>query len=42
MEIYENPADIDLVVGMMAEKHLPGSLLGPTATSLFSKLLILS
>lgn len=37
MEIYENPADIDLVVGMMAEKHLPGSLLGPTATSLFKE-----
>lgn len=31
-ELYEQPGDIDLVVGMMAEIHLPDSLLGPTAT----------
>ncbi|KAI5631375.1 peroxidase domain-containing protein [Phthorimaea operculella] len=30
--LYENPSDIDLVVGVMAETPLPGSLLGPTAT----------
>ncbi|XP_059053482.1 peroxidase-like isoform X2 [Achroia grisella] len=31
-QLYENPADIDLVVGMMAERALPSSQLGPTAT----------
>ncbi|KAJ0177820.1 hypothetical protein K1T71_006693 [Dendrolimus kikuchii] len=30
--VYEHPNDIDLVVGLMAEKNLPGSLIGPTAT----------
>lgn len=31
-QLYENPADIDLLVGIMAENPLPSSLLGPTAT----------
>ncbi|KAL0832124.1 hypothetical protein ABMA28_001591 [Loxostege sticticalis] len=31
-QLYEAPGDVDLVVGMMAETPLPGSLLGPTAT----------
>ncbi|XP_072950076.1 salivary peroxidase/catechol oxidase-like [Epargyreus clarus] len=31
-ELYEHPYDIDLVVGLMAEDPLPGSLLGPTGT----------
>lgn len=35
--LYEHPSDIDLVVGVMAEYPLEGSLLGPTATCLFSK-----
>ena len=33
-ELYENPSDIDLVVGLMAEMPLEGSLIGPTATCL--------
>ncbi|XP_046967176.1 peroxidase-like [Vanessa cardui] len=32
--LYENPSDIDLVVGIMAEIPLEGSLLGPTTTCL--------
>lgn len=35
--IYEQADDIDLVVGMMAETPLPGSLIGPTATCLLRK-----
>ncbi|KAM3967062.1 salivary peroxidase/catechol oxidase isoform 2-T2 [Aphomia sociella] len=31
-QLYENPNDIDLLIGMMAEKPLQSSLLGPTAT----------
>ncbi|XP_047025775.1 peroxidase-like isoform X1 [Helicoverpa zea] len=30
-KLYEQPGDIDLVIGMMAESPVPGSLLGPTA-----------
>ncbi|XP_038220482.1 peroxidase-like [Zerene cesonia] len=33
-EVYEQVGDIDLVVGMMAETPLAGSLIGPTATCL--------
>ncbi|XP_039750758.1 peroxidase-like [Pararge aegeria] len=36
-ELYEHPSDIDLVVGMMAEYHLDGSLLGPTALCFFKE-----
>ncbi|GBP26022.1 Peroxidase [Eumeta japonica] len=36
-EVYENPADVDLVVGAMAERPLPGSLLGPTFTCLIKE-----
>ncbi|CAH0399183.1 unnamed protein product [Chilo suppressalis] len=31
-ELYDQPGDVDLVVGLMAEGPLQGSLLGPTAT----------
>lgn len=30
-KLYENSGDIDLVIGLMAESPVPGSLLGPTA-----------
>ncbi|XP_022826385.1 peroxidase-like [Spodoptera litura] len=30
-KLYEHPGDIDLVIGLMAESPVPGSLLGPTA-----------
>lgn len=33
-KLYENPSDVDLVVGLMAEMPLEGSLIGPTATCL--------
>ncbi|XP_023933908.2 peroxidase isoform X1 [Bicyclus anynana] len=36
-ELYEHPSDIDLVVGVMAEYHLEGSLLGPTASCLLKE-----
>lgn len=35
-KLYDRVVDIDLVVGMMAETPLPGSLLGTTATCLIS------
>ncbi|XP_075976370.1 salivary peroxidase/catechol oxidase-like isoform X2 [Anticarsia gemmatalis] len=31
-QLYEQPGDIDLVIGLMAETPVTGSLLGPTAT----------
>ncbi|XP_068625509.1 peroxidase-like isoform X2 [Battus philenor] len=36
-KMYDHPVDIDLVVGMMAEQPLPGSLLGPTASCLIKE-----
>ncbi|CAK1579399.1 unnamed protein product [Parnassius mnemosyne] len=35
--LYDHINDVDLVVGMMAERPLPGSLLGPTATCLLKE-----
>lgn len=36
-KLYENSGDIDLVIGLMAESPVPGSLLGPTAICIISK-----
>ncbi|XP_041988784.1 peroxidase-like isoform X2 [Aricia agestis] len=36
-KLYEHPNDIDLVVGLMAETPLPGSLIGPTTTCLIKE-----
>ncbi|CAB3250755.1 unnamed protein product [Arctia plantaginis] len=36
-QLYEQPGDVDLVIGLMAEKPVPGSLLGPTATCLIKE-----
>ncbi|XP_013173904.1 PREDICTED: peroxidase-like isoform X2 [Papilio xuthus] len=36
-KLYDRAVDIDLVVGMMAETPLPGSLLGTTATCLIKE-----
>lgn len=36
-KLYEQPGDIDLVIGLMAETPVPGSLLGPTSICLLSE-----
>lgn len=36
-KLYEQPGDIDLVVGLMAENAMTGSLIGPTTTCLIKE-----